>query len=61
MVSVTIDKRNKMMLSDQCSSKHRCHTVPADQQQLLLRGPWAVLLPDVHGKECGAAVEDGGQ
>lgn len=34
---------------------------PANQQQLSLRGSWPVLLPDVHGKERGAAVEDGRQ
>lgn len=34
---------------------------PANQQQLPLRGSWPVLLPDVHGKERGAAVEDGRQ
>lgn len=35
--------------------------LPAHQEQLLLRGLWAVLLPDVDGEEGGAAVEDGGQ
>lgn len=51
--------QGRLMAADAAPAPPR--GLPADQEQLLLRGSWAVLLPDVDGEERGAAVEDGGQ